>query len=123
VGFDAAVAVSELDYDFTKFVPGCVGVTPEPTTEQVRTMQRKLRALFKLDDKDPLALTKHLAKMSEAEYKDHDEELAHIYADACSQMPSTAEILGLPHRLQVAFIGYISGEFGTPTAGSSGITR
>lgn len=123
MGFDAAAAVSELDYDFTKYVPGCVGVTPEPTTEQVRLMQKKLRALFRLDDKDPLALTKHLNIMSEAEYKDHDRELAQIYADACSQQPTTDQILGLPHRLQVAFINWISSEFGTPTAGSSGTTR
>lgn len=123
MGFDAADAVAELEYDFTKYVPGAKGTTPEPSTEQVRAMQRALRVLFKLDAKDPMALTKHLAKMSEAEYKDHDRELAQIYADACSQQPSTDDILGLPHRLQVAFIGYISGEFGTPTAGSSGITR
>lgn len=123
MGFDAADAVAELEYDFTKYVPGAKGTTPEPTTEQVRVMQRKLRMLFRLDAKDPMALTKHLAAMSEAEYKDHDRELAQIYSDACSQQPTTDEILGLPHRLQVAYIGYISGEFGTPTAGSSGITR
>jgi polysaccharide deacetylase 2 family uncharacterized protein YibQ len=61
--------------------------------------------------------------MTLEDYKARDRELATIYADVCSQQPSTEEILKLPHRVQVAFIGYLSGELNTPTGGSSGTKR
>lgn len=117
MGFKASQAVSELSYDFDPWGPS--GVTPEPSTEQVLAMRIALRAMFFLDDPDPLAINKHMAGMSLEDFKERDVELAEIYADVCSQQPSTKEILALPHRQQVAYIGYLSGELNTPTAGSS----
>lgn len=123
MGFNAAQAVSSLDYDFTAFSPGVKGTSPEPSSEQVIVMRQRIRDIFHLDDADPQALNAHLAGLSLEDYKLRDAEIAETYADVCSQQPSTEEILALPHRVQVAFIGYLSGELNTPTAGSSATRR
>lgn len=123
MGFKASRAASELEYDFEPFLPGVKGVTPEPSSDQVLEMQARLRELFLTNDPDPLALTKKLSELSLEDFKDRDHQLAEIYADVCSQQPSTEEIMALPHRVQVAYIGYLSGELNTPTAGSSATRR
>lgn len=119
MGFNAAEAVSELSYDFTS-VGGPSGVTPEPTSDQVRTMQFRLRTLFKLDDgTSPEELAAHMAELTEGELRARDDELIEIYAAACSEKPSVAELRALPHRVLQQFIGWLSGELNTPTAGSA----
>lgn len=126
MGFVAKQAVAKLEYDFTGLgiaglddVKGC---SPEPTAEQVLHMQFELRELFHLDNSDPGAINQYLSSLSEDEYAEHDAEIARIYADVCSQQPTTKQILALPHRIRAAYIGYLSGELNTPTAGSS-VTR
>lgn len=127
MGFVAAKAVATLEYDFTGIgVPeldGVKGVSPEPSAEQIRHMRFRLKELLHLDPDDPLAANKYLGSLSEDEYAEYDEQFAEIYADVCSQEPSTKQILALPHRLQQAFIGYLSGELNTPSAGTSGMKR
>lgn len=123
MGFNAGQAVSRLDYDFTDFLPGVKGISPEPSTEQVLIMQARIREIFRIGDMDPQALNEYLRDLSLEDFKKRDAEIAETYADVCSQQPSTDEILALPHRVQVAFIGYLSGELNTPTAGSSATRR
>ncbi|PSJ23852.1 hypothetical protein B7P34_36535, partial [Streptosporangium nondiastaticum] len=48
-----------------------------------------------------------------------DHELVRIYADCCSQQPTTEQMLALPHRTLAAYLGWLAGELNTPTAGSS----
>ena len=43
--FDAATAVEEMEYDFSKYVGG-VGVIPEPTTGQMNTYVVSMRRLM-----------------------------------------------------------------------------
>lgn len=124
MGFVAKDAVAQLDYDFDGLgvaaLEGVRGTTPEPTQDQIRNMRFRLRELFNLGDvDDPAALQKRIAALTPDEIRERDEEMAEIYADACTQQPTTAEILALPHRVMSAYIGYLSEEFLTPTAGSS----
>lgn len=122
MGFNAAQAVSSLDYDFSA-VGGPKGCSPEPSADQVRTMQFALRSLFKLDDTDPVAINERMAALTEAEIRERDAELIEIYAEVCSQQPSADELRALPHRVLQAYIGWLSGELNTPTAGSSATRR
>lgn len=132
MGFVAAESVSELDFDLTgldsrgKRVAGwpkdlhdVKGVVPEPSQEQVRAMQVAVRKHFGLgEDADVEAITARVASSVE-ERAERDKALAKIYADACSQTPTTEQLLLLPNRHYAAFIGWISGEFFSPTAGTS----
>ena len=132
MGFVAAEAVSELEYDFTGMVDGqrrknwpvelhdVKGVSPEPSQDQVRDMYDAIRKLYSLGEyAEPDEMKESVAKsLSLTEIKDRDLQIAKIYADACSQEPTTEQILLLPHRSRAAYIGYLSGELLTPTAGS-----
>lgn len=125
MGFNAVKAVAKLDYDFTGLdvdsLKGVKGTTPEPTADQVTEMRFKLRKLFSLDE--DADVTEKMASLSEQELKDRDKELAEIYADVCSQEPTTEQILALPHRVLQAYIGWLSGELNNPSAGTSGTKR
>lgn len=124
MGFVAAEAVAALDYDFSGLgVPeleGVKGTSPEPSQDQVRDMYDAIRKLYSLGEyADTEEMTESVAKsLSREDIKDRDLELAKIYADACSQKPTTEQVLALPHRVRAAYIGYLSGELLTPTAGS-----
>lgn len=125
-GFVARSAVAELAYDFTGIgVPTLDkvrGVTPEPTQEQVRVKDVELRKLLGLDDDaDGEEITGAVAEKVSAMDKraDTDRRLVEIYADCCSQQPSTEQMLALPHRVLAAYLGYLAGELNTPTAGST----
>lgn len=126
MGFVAKQAVSALDYDFSGLgiadLDGVKGCSPEPSTDQVRAMQSRIRDLYDIADLDPAAINAYMAAMSEDELRDNAAQVAEIYADLCSQQPSTDQILALPHRVFAAYIGYLSGELNNPTAGSS-VTR
>ncbi len=135
MGFVAAGAVSDLDYDLTGLDAGgkrikgwptelhdVKGTIPEPSQEQVRVMQVAVRKHLGLDetaDADETAAEVEKAVDPLQARQDRDVELTKIYADACSQEPSTEQLLLLPNRYFAAFIGYISGEFFSPTAGTS----
>jgi hypothetical protein len=125
-GFVAREAVAALAYDFTGIgvaeLDGIKGVTPEPTQEQVRTKDVALRKLLGLDDEaEGEEITDAVAEKVSAMEKrtETDLELVRIYADCCSQQPSTEQMLALPHRILAAYLGYLAGELNTPTAGSS----
>lgn len=131
MGFVAKQAVSRLDYDFGGIpeapeLDGVKGVTPEPSQEQVRTLQVGLRKLLGLDeDADEEQITEAVAEQVSVMDKRTQTDLAlvELYAEACSQEPSTEQMLALPHRILAAYLGYLAGEFNTPTAGSSAIKR
>lgn len=131
MGFVARQAVAALDFDFSGIpeapeLDGVRGVIPEPSQEQVRTMQVELRKLLGLDaDADADEITEGVAEQVSAidRREATDLELVRIYADCCSQTPSTKQMLLLPHRVLAAFLGYLAGEFNTPTAGSSATKR
>ncbi len=125
-GFVAAKAVAALAYDFTGIgvaeLDGVRGVSPEPSQEQVRVKDMALRTLLGLDDDaDGDEITDAVAEKVSAMQKraDTDRALVEIYADCCSQQPTTEQMLALPHRVLAAYLGYLAGELNTPTAGSS----
>lgn len=131
MGFVARQAIARLDYDFGGIpeapeLDGVKGITPEPSQDQIRTLQVGIRKLLGLDaDADEDEVIEGVAEAVSAMERraEVDLELVRLYADACSQQPSTEQMLALPHRLLAAFLGYLAGEFNTPTAGSSAARR
>jgi len=124
MGFRAKDVVPTLDFDFRPFLD-VHGVSPEPSRKQVRHFQREIRRVFGLsDDMDDekqasVQILKFMASLSEEQMSEHDEELAQVYGEVCSEKPTAEQILELPHRQQQAYIGYLTGELLNPTAGTS----
>lgn len=133
-GFKATQAVSGLSYDFTglevqdddaaDLLDKCKGTTPEPSYQQVRHMQSRFKALLGLDgDVDPVEINKAMARMSEDELLERDDEIAEIISGVTSGRPSIDEISALPFRVREAYVGWICGELNNPTAGTGSSRR
>lgn len=133
-GFKATQAVSGLSYDFTglevqdddaaELLDKCKGTTPEPSYQQVRHMQSRFKQMLGIGDEvDPVEINKAMARMSEAELLDRDDEIAEIIAGVTSGSPSIEEIQALPYRVREAYVGWICGELNNPTAGTGSTRR
>jgi hypothetical protein len=133
-GFKATNAVSGLSYDFTglevldddaaDLLDGAKGTTPEPSYQQVRHMQARLKELLGLDgDVDPVEINRAMARMSEDELLARDDDIADIIAGVTSGRPSIEEITALPFRVREAYVGWICGELNNPTAGTGSTRR
>lgn len=128
--FDAATAVEQLDYDFTKY-GGEKGTIPEPTTGQMETYfneirdianrARELQAAAKrmsdsetepgseqVTDEQAQEIIAAMDKFSLAKFQ---EEMSGAVARLCSGSPSESDLSVLPYRVLQAFIKWISGEF------------
>jgi hypothetical protein len=133
-GFKATAAVSGLSYDFTglevldddaaDLLDKAKGTTPEPSYQQVRHMQAAIKTLLGLDpDVDPAEINKEMARMSEEDLLERDEEFTDIIAGVTSGRPSRDEIAALPFRVREAYIGWVCGELNNPTAGTGSTRR
>lgn len=133
-GFKATQAVSGLSYDFTglevqddetaELLDGAKGTTPEPSYQQVRHMQTRLKELLGLDgDADVAEINRAMARLSEAELLERDDDIADIIAGVTSGRPSIEEIAALPFRVREAYVGWICGELNNPTVGTGSTRR
>lgn len=121
MGFNASKAVEPLDYDFSEFVPGCIGTIPEPSQAAMRDYQRALIKIQKRvqdvqPDEDAYAklTAEELETLSETVEKITD-EIDVITATLCKNKPSAKEVGKLPHRVKMAFATWLQEQF-TPEA-------
>lgn len=133
--FDAASAVEGLEYDFTKYVDGCEGVIPEPSTDQLeayfkemsdfaqsaRALQNKAQGV-QAGTLAPEEIDEVLASMNEVSIAHFIDVLADAAGRLCSDQPSAEQIKGLPYRVLQAFIQWITGEF-RPEGGAATTRR
>lgn len=130
MGFDAG-EIDVLDYDFSKFVPGVMGVTPEPSKAKIQEFQRAVKAATKdllienarqAEGRDPNApltaaeLATALSDENDAEQMKVLDAVIEAVGAVCSNQPSAAEIQALPWRIQQHFLGYIMGKFSGKTS-------
>jgi hypothetical protein len=129
--FDAATAVEQLDYDFTKYGGG-KGDIPEPTTGQLASYfneirdiagrARELQAAAKkmseaqADDTTEDSVSDDeaqeiIAAMDKFSLEEFQHEMSSAVARLCSDSPSEEQLAKLPYRVLQAFIKWISGEF------------
>jgi hypothetical protein len=137
MGFDAANAVTPLDYDLSAYKgedgkPLSKGTIPEPSRAKLDAFwegRRQVLAdagidLAELEGFDPLdpdsraELTKKFASIPDEKRKAMaPAQLKHVAA-VCSNTPSEQEIKALPGRVQDAFIGWLMGLLSNPTPSS-----
>jgi hypothetical protein len=138
MGFNAADAVSELDWDFTKYGGGS-GIVPEPSEEMVLRFQHRLQEIARVGqegvepDRAVRATNKRKRRPTFSEALDYlrslgdpdegDEEakrvsdlIVDVVAEACGDKPSAEQIKKLPHRPRQAFYGWIVGQLTDPKA-------
>lgn len=125
--FNAGTAVEALEYDFTEYVPGCEGIIPEPSTEQIEQYFERAREVAKevigLRDKMQKVSGDNVEEMSEEEISaivtdlesvnvsDMQNKMIALIADLCSQQPSAEHILALPFRVRQEFVKWVGAQF------------
>lgn len=107
-GFVAEESIASLDYDFSKFVKGVKGTIKEPSQAAVKEY------LGAITDLMPTGKIEDLALVAE-EGKDIDSDFKDVIVKVCSGKPSRANLDALPHRVLVAFAGWLYGSLVNPT--------
>lgn len=122
--FNAAEAVEDLEYDFTKYVDGCVGVVPEPSSDQMDAFFKSLQDTAKsvkglrtkvqkakeedMSDEEMQAL---LDEMDDIQFGDFTQKMVEAAGEVCSNQPSAEQIGQLPHRVQQSFLKWLMEAF------------
>lgn len=123
--FNAAEAVEELEYDFEKYISGCKGTIPEPTSKQMETffnsMQDVAKEVKSLRSRVQKAKTEEdlsdeemqqiVEEMDSLNFGDYTKKMNAAAGELCSNQPSAEEIDQLPHRVQQSFLQWLMGEF------------
>lgn len=138
--FDAATAVEEMDYDFTKY-GGREGVVPEPSTGQVnkyfagmRVLLREAQAasakakalngvnLEEMGD-DELAEAFENVDSAVAEASDFQAKTMELLAALCSDQPSVEELSVLPVRVLQAFNKWVIRQINPKSEGEAEVVQ
>jgi hypothetical protein len=134
MGFDAAEATPDLDWDFSKYGAGS-GVTPEPSEVQINRFTRQLQEVTQTPDRLKAATSTRTTSTRAKKYNlqaaldvirnvdggDDDaialsHELSVVIAAVCSDSPTASQIDKLPFRVRMAYFGWVVGQFTDPKA-------
>lgn len=126
--FDAATAVEQMEYDFSKYVEGddASGIIPEPTTDQmeayftgakaiakkVKGLQADAKGLQEKADSGEISddeMEQVLSSMDSVSIKAVQGEMADLIGALCSNSPSAETLMRLPYRVLQAFFGWVQG--------------
>lgn len=133
-GFVASERISALKYDFRsieaadddaqELLDQAKGVTPEPSTRQVRHMQARQREILGLSqDTSVEEANRVLAGLDEDAWNEVDDDVLDMVAEVTNGRPSREEIAALPFRYQQGYYGWLLGELNSPSIGTSNSTR
>lgn len=124
MAFDASdPGIVKLDYNFTKYVPGCQGTTPEPTEDMIYDFQERVRSTAKLlgrDDVDPdnqAATLEYLRSLTKEDMKKVNSEIFKALAELTQGQPSYEQMMELhqkAYRLGQAYMGSLMGDLLNP---------
>lgn len=124
--FDAATAVEQMEYDFSKYVPDAKGVIPEPSTDQmesyfdgakaiarkVKGIQSKTKGVQEQADAGDISdeeMEEILGAMDSVSVKAVQQDMADLIGALCSDTPSAETLMQLPYRVLQAFFGWMQG--------------
>lgn len=119
MGFTAADAVEELAWDFRPYLDAH-GVTPEPTDEQIRKMNRGLRdAVAKatgldLADDDQDGLAKAFAALTDKQLAAIDEHNIAAIVHVTGDSPSAEQLRACPARVRRLYIRSLIQDLNSP---------
>lgn len=121
-GFNAAEAVDDLTYDFTKYVEGAKGTIPEPSSDQIEVYRTTIFECIKNLGVDPETLQGGAVSVAKLDFDvlfgimdkagDIERSMLHAAADLCQIDQSLVD--QLPFRVKRAFSGWIMGIFNSP---------
>lgn len=106
--FNAATAVSALDYDLSPYVK-TKGTVPEPSQADIKKFQKAVRAI------SPDGTPTKLSQLTDDEAEAANDGMVAALAEFCHGKPNEAQIAALPHRVLLAFCGWLFGSFTNPT--------
>lgn len=119
MAFTAADTVEELAWDFRPYLDAH-GVTPEPTDEQIRRMNRGLRDAVRtatgheLPEDDDKTLLKAFNALSDKQLAAIEEAniaaLAHVTGDS----PSVEQLKACPQRIRRAYLRSLIRDLNSP---------
>lgn len=126
--FNAATAVEPMEYDFTEYIEGAVGIIPEPSEAQVQTyfktvsglateftdLRKRMSSISEDDDEIDTENPDVAALMEEVKNLDMTAVLGQIteaVAALCSNEPSVEVINRLPFRVRQAFAKWVGQQF------------
>lgn len=154
MGFKADSAVPKLDWDFTKYVPGAKGTSPEPSNLNLLRFNIQMRSLTEAEARrfKSMALREQdkLTGMSAEERQADIEkwaaidpeggtaeviaelmaivppeegeriagEQAKLVAEVFQDCPSVEQIMALPGRIRLAYVGWVVGQLMSPEFGA-----
>ena len=126
--FDAGTAVEALDWDFHAAGVKAKGIVPEPTDAAIGRFLDGLKKLYTQAQESGMAtevsgsatpeeMLDALSSLTGDIFVKFMADTAELFADLCSQKPSTAQLLQLPLRVRIKFYGWIQEEVVNPEAG------
>lgn len=119
MGFTAADAVEELAWDFRPYCDAH-GVTPEPSDEQIRKMNRGLRDAVRtatgheLPEDDDKALVKAFNALSDKQLAAIEEANIAAVAAVTGDCPSLDTLRACPQRIRRAYVRSLIRDLNSP---------
>jgi hypothetical protein len=119
MAFDAGKVVEALDWSWRPYVD-LSGTVPEPTDDEVREMNSRLRAATvkvtgeNFDPEDRKALTKAFSKLTDEQLKKMDEDNLAAIAIVTKNSPSLEQLKKCPPRVKGPFIRWLIQELNDP---------
>ena len=118
--FNAGTVIETMEYDFTAYGGGA-GIIPEPSETALQEFFEGVEA-FKIDLEEAQGERVELEQLAEADLEEiaksqavSTKEMLKTYrtliAALCQDQPSETQLALLPVRVQLAFIGWLVGEF------------
>jgi hypothetical protein len=125
--FDAGAVVESLDWDFTKAGVKAKGTVPEPSDKAIGKFLDDLKKVYEdaqksgltpdlTDELGPDQMLDALANLTGDAFVGFMAKIAGLFAELCSNTPSTEQLLGLPMRVRVKFYAWIQNEVVNPEA-------
>jgi|SRR5215469_2963438 len=128
--FDAGTVVEALDWDFTKAGVKAKGTVPEPSDKKIGQFLDGLKKLYEDaqksglavegDDLSPSQMVEALNSLTGEAFEKFMADTAALFAQLCSDRPSTEQLLGLPLRVRAHFYAWLQTEVINPEAGTGG---
>lgn len=111
-----AVGAMQVDLRVPGNDQGTFGSIPEPSQQQVNAWKVGLSKLaaeygYSGDPNDTEELAEFMANLETEDLDAQEERTAELYAELCSDVPDTEELMRIKPRYRQAFYGYVAAKF------------
>ncbi len=116
MAFDASKVVEKLDYSFGPSYPDIRGTVPEPTDDELRSMNAKLRNAMAdvggpdFDPTDNAQVVRAFSKLSEEQIRKMEEQQLDALVTVTKTSPSREQLIEVGPRYRREFTAWLLGE-------------